>query len=286
MAIRIKNNSSVNNIRNVPFHLLEQAKIRINQENPDNKVKSWEMYLKSSNSWLDDYGIKDMSSWLYPQLMTLLSELKINRDPDTGMIDGTKFWTDNIDVKSDWWKGLVRFIMIDPRGLTMKEKQYTSPGRQYCSLVPIVLAAHKLYNDVPYSHWDRSTLRSVVNKSLADAMLFEPEFWFDPEEILEIRDQGLTVKSGARSGQMNKPETTYKMYGIEEEYFKNIPHLAQVMAAQIWCAHPTNRTDLMVLDFKDWDNMPNKLADSNILIKFEDEPLKTEFSSDLPWEID
>lgn len=285
MAIRIKNNSSVNNIRNVPFHILEQAKIRINQENPDNKVKSWETYLKSSNSWLDDYGIKDMSSWLYPQLMTLLSELKINRDPDTGMINGTKFWTDNIDVKSDWWKGLVRFIMIDPRGLTMKDKQYTSPGRQYCSLVPIVLAAHKLYNDVPYSHWDRSTLRSVVNKSLADAMLFEPEFEFTSEEILEIRDQGLTVKSGARSGQMNKPESTYKMFGIEDVNFKAIPNLAQVMLAQIWCAHPNNRTDLMVLDFVNWDKMPEKLADSNILIRQPSEQTESK-GSELPWELD
>ncbi len=279
MAFVIRNSNLKSNIKNIPFHLLEQERQRIVLENPDNKDQAWDAYLKSANSWISNYGIKDYSSWLYPQLMALLAEHKLPRNPDTGFIDGIEYWKHNIDLASEWWKGLVRFIKIDPRGLTMKDKQYTSPGRQYCSLVPIVLASHKLYNDVAYGQWDRDTLRAVVNKSLADAMLYDLTEEFSTEEILAIRDIGLTVKSGTRSGQMNKPESTFKMYGIEDSFFKQLPHLVQVMLAQIWCAHPDNRTNLMVLDCKDWDNIPPKLISSGVLKSEGSEPVERSTSS-------
>lgn len=255
MKFRIKNN-----VKDIPFHLLQEERIRIAKENPENIEKAWQVYLRMPNNWLTNYGIKDFSTWLYPQLMAMLAEMKLNTNAD-GLINGRDMWIDNIDTNSAWWKGVVTFIKIDPRGLTVSDKQYTSPGRAYCSLVPIVMAAHKLYNDVPYSRWSRSSLGAVVNKSLLDAMLWTPDLenFYSDEELLEIRDKGLEIMSGNRSGQLNKAESTFKLSGIEDPYFRSIPHLAQVMLTQIWCAHPDNRTNLMILDPVNWDNAPQPL---------------------------
>jgi hypothetical protein len=43
-----------------------------------------------------------------------------------------------------------------------------------------------------------------------------------------------------------------------------VPELAQTMIAQIWCAHPSNRTKYMVLDPKNWDAIPAPLISSDI----------------------
>lgn len=277
MKIKIKKN-----IKEIPFNLLEKERTAIvNAYHPDNVEKMWQKYLKSDNNWLTAYGIKDFSSWIYPQLLALLSEMKLNKE--NGIINGTKFWMDNIDIASDWWKGLVRFIKIDPRGLTLNETQYKDPGRQYCSLVPIVLAAHKLYNDIPYNSWDRNTLHSVVNKSLADAMLWTYDFEpYTTNQLLEIRAEGLTIKSGKKSGNINSPETSFKLYGVEDDNFKDIPGLAQVMLTQIWCAHPSNRTKYMVLNPLDWDNIPQPLLSCDIFLPKEDNNyIKRE---EMPWE--
>lgn len=284
-------------IKGIPFHLLEQERQRIVNENPDNVEKAWTEYLRGDNSWLAIYGIKDFSNWIYPQLLSLLGDMKVNRN-ENGLIDGSQFWKDNLDTSSQWWIGVVRFLKIDPRGLTMKETQYTSPGRQYCSLVPIVLAAQKMHKDIPYSHWDRSTLGSVVNKSLVEAMLwstesaitnatekeldgFEEFKGFTNEELLEIRNTGLTIKTGKRSGQLNKAQSTSKLCGVDNFIFKGIPALAQVMLTQIWCAHPDNRTEYMILNPENWDSIPEPLVGSLFKKEVTEKPYD---KVDYPWD--
>jgi hypothetical protein len=108
------------------------------------------------------------------------------------------------------------------------------------------------------------------------------------EEILEARDKGLTFQTGKNPGSKRNPVTTYKLYGLPPP-FNKMPALAQNMLFQVWVAHPTNRTELMVLDWKDWDSMPSPLIDINVglttpVIK-KATVTKKEVADTLPWDV-
>jgi hypothetical protein len=118
--------------------------------------------------------------------------------------------------------------------------------------------AHKLHNQIPYAAWGRKNLQYVVNDSLCQAMLCEPPH-LTQEELLTIRDAGLTVRTGAKAGESRNPLTQYKLYGIQETEIGHLPELAQSMLTQIWCAHPENRTKYMILDPQNWDRVPPPL---------------------------
>lgn len=52
------------------------------------------------------------------------------------------------------------------------------------------------------------------------------------------------------------------------------------MLAQIWVAHPDNRTKYMVLDPLNWDRVPPALIQVEVL---EPRTSQVEYTSDLPW---
>lgn len=176
--------------------------------------------------------------------------------------------------------GLYNFLMLDSRSAFI-EKQYTSPGRNYCALVPLIMAAYKHTKSIPYSHWNREHIRGITSSKLADAMLYQPETPFTKEDIMEAREEGLLIKSGKDKGKMRNPVYTFKLYGATK--FKEVPELAQVMLSQIWCAHPNNRIRTMVLDYNNWDNIPAALISSETLRPTSDFTYTEEKSTGLPW---
>jgi len=180
-------------------------------------------------------------------------------------------------------KGLWIFTQLNSRS-TWLDKQYTDPGRQWCSLVPTILYAFKVNHSITYSSWSREGLGWAVNQNLYSAMLCDvPEIGVD--ELLEIRQLGLRVKSGAKMGDNKNPQTTYRLYGVTHPQFRLLPELAQVMLTQIWCAHPQNRTKYMILDPKNWDLMPEPLVTTEVFISSATKPrvAKKEYTLDLPW---
>ena len=177
--------------------------------------------------------------------------------------------------------GLYEFLMMDSRS-SFLQKQYTAPGRDYCALVPLIPMAFKRHHMVPYSHWETSDLKGVVSKKLYEAMTYE---YVLPttEEIMTSRDLGLTIKTGADSGKKRSAVYTHKLYG--ETKMNDVPELLQVMLAQIWCAHPMNRTKFMVLSCENWDLIPKPLISTEALIpitSFEEEPFG-KAGEDTPW---
>lgn len=207
-----------------------------------------------------------MQTWVMPQIIAWLTHKPLNiaevMTPE-GKINGRKVAQHIFDFENEWDLGLYQFLMLDSRSPYLSS-QYKGEGRTYCSLVPLILYAFKQNKNIKYSEWDANTLRSVVNKSLADAMLCEvPEMTRD--EILEARDQGLIFKTGLKAGTSRNPVSTYKLYDTRGTKLHDLPELAQSMIAQIWCAHPSNRTKYMVLDPKNWDNIPAPLISSDIL---------------------
>jgi len=164
-----------------------------------------------------------------------------------------------------WHRGLYYYLMSEPRGLIISETQNSAQYRAYSALVPLILSAHKLMNNIPYSSWSREGLSIVVNKSLAEAMLWNEPFEFTKDEILEIRNQGMLIQSGKHMGKFRNPAKATSLYGIKNLEWSKLPSLLKVMKTQIWLAHPDNRNHLMILDNENWDNIPEPLEISEII---------------------
>lgn len=231
-----------------------------------------------------------MQAWVMPQVISWLTHKPLRiaeMKTDTGHISGRKVAQAIFDFGSEWDLGLYQFLMLDSRSAWISS-QYKGEGRMYCSLVPLILYAFKLHKNIKYSEWDRDTLHLVVNDSLCKAMLCEPPD-ITREEILAAREQGLTFKTGAKAGTVRNALSTFKLYDTTNTKLHKLPELAQTMLAQIWCAHPSNRTKYMVLDPKAWDSIPVPLITTDIFKNSIGVSSSTNFnktpgsSPELPW---
>jgi hypothetical protein len=233
-------------------------------------------------------NIDKMWTWLMPQLVSYIATL-----PPVaveGKISGLDYIKKYFFTGDPWHEGLYRFLMIDSRSCYLTT-QYKGEAKNFCSLVPLIMYAHKFVNNIPYSAWKRDEVHFVVNESLAAAMLCEVPEDLSNERLLEIREQGLTWKSGKDKGSTKDPISTYKLYGIKDTELGHLPDLATTMLTQIWCAHPSNRTKYMILDPKDWDAVPPPLVSVDIFKPKAPAPkspisvMDTGPVSDLPWEL-
>lgn len=233
-----------------------------------NKLKSFPFHTLTSSIAKDKELLKQWLSKYKPNSMILAHIIayiatKTEFTYVDSKIDSKVYIRDNF-VHDDWHAGLYRFLMVEPRGLIIAGTQYSDQYRSYSALVPLIMSAHKVMNDIPYSRWSKEGLRVIVNAKLADAMLDTPDITFSNEELISFRNEGLIVLSGSNRGDSRSPRTTPKLYGLTDPYFKTFPSLSQVMLTQIWLAHPDNRTNLMVLDPNNWDAMPEPLESSEV----------------------
>lgn len=258
---------------------------------------------KAVETFVTDKHLKEFALGFMPELVKHLSTFKLSNmaseayDPKLlqtpefdgygrvvaaeGQIDAAAYYKQVFT--DDTMMGVYEFLMQDTRGSYI-DKQYTSPGRNYCALVPLIMYAYKLHKGVPYSHWNQNRAKGIVNAKLYEAMMFTPEQPYTHDELLTARSEGLLTKSGAKQGQIRNPVYTHKLFGAT--LFKGVPEYAQVMLSQIWCAHPDNRTKYMVLDPVNWDNIPAPLISSEVLTKASVEyaPQSVNTEQDMPWD--
>jgi hypothetical protein len=73
--------------------------------------------------------------------------------------------------------------------------------------------------------------------------------------------------------------------GIGDTELSAIPALAGTMLCQIWVAHPSLRTEYMVLDPYNWDRMPPSLIATEIFAQKEPikKPKKDDQTPDMPF---
>jgi len=163
------------------------------------------------------------------------------------------------NITSKWDMGLWRVCTKLKRGALVKV-QSSEVGRNYSQLVPLILAGMKRHQGIPYKRWDLGGLSGLVHQELYEVMEYEGDCLdLAADELLEIRQAGLTIRSGAKAGQQNKPTSQWKLHGLATTQFHNTPTLLATIMCQIWVAHPSLRTELMVLDPKNWDQMPQPL---------------------------
>lgn len=236
-------------------------------------------------------NIDKLWTWMMPQLIAHIATLK--PDAIEGQISSKEYLKKYFFNGDKWMEGVYRFLMIDTRSSYLTT-QYKGDAKNFCSLVPLIMYAHKLHNNIPYSAWKRSEVHMIVNSSLASAMTCEVPEDLTHEMLLQIREKGLLWRSGDREGTPRDPISTYKLYGIKETDIGHLPELAQTMLAQIWCAHPSNRTKYMILDPESWDSIPPPLISQDIfkspapkspILPSNRVIAKQESSSDLPWEV-
>lgn len=182
--------------------------------------------------------------------------------------------------------GLLVIATHSQRGTFIKG-QTDVKHRNYCALVPLVLSAFKKHHNVPYSSWESSELANLVEPKLLEAMQLKELPDVTKEETLEIREIALTPKTGAKMGIMAPPSTTYRIWPPKGSAIGKLPDLAQHMMLQTWCAHPQNRTNMMILNPVDWDDMPEELVGSRVIRSFKASDLhQPETSGDVtdsPW---
>lgn len=223
----------------------------------------------------EKHNFKNHSSWMLPQVASFIAKMPIVRLSD-GTVDSVAYRKQFNG--SAWLKGLYQYCMTPLRGLIMGT-QYHKEFANYSSLVPLLLMPHKRYNDVNYSEWSRVGLEKIVDKNLYEAITCNIQMSPSKEELLENRNIGLRYNSGKNEGSFRSPLSTHKLYKLPEPY-KGLPWLAQVMLFQVWCAHPVNRTNLMILDWNNWDNMPEPLIIDEVTLATRQKQTVV----DMPWD--
>lgn len=227
---------------------------------------------------LEKFETKNNSAWLLPQIYAYIAKMPISRNSE-GLVDSKAFFT-NFE-KDNWHKGLYYLLTHPSRG-DLVPKQYTAEGRNYSALVPLILAPFKRFDNIKYSEWSKDGLNKLVDSALWDAMNTSLEQELSKEEILAARDHGLLIKSGKGEGSKRNPSSTHKLYGLGSPYNK-MPWIAQAMLFQIWCAHPSNRSPLAVLDWKDWDGIPEDLISTDVVLPETKKIVPKYSSQELDW---
>lgn len=234
--------------------------------------------LESLDEFVSRYALKSAWFWLGPQLLAHLGSYKLPPKNSDGKYDGNEYLRLNLKA-SDWDQGIHRFLNLGTRSSTMRDKQTSPNGLQYCALVPLYMAAQKKFNSIPYSSW--TNLEHLVEPKLFAAMT-APFFEIDRDRLIEIRTiacQGLD------------PSTSNKLIDVADSELGSLPLYLKYMLLQTWCAHPVNRHEYMVLDAVSWDNMPEPLISTDVLLP-NNKPWFTEntvlhkktTSKLLPWE--
>lgn len=255
-------------------------------------IREWpfEAYHKLNRTQLEtlaqEHSIGAYNSWMLPQIVAYYAswDLKLQN----GKIDAMQ--TAKHNIRTPWEIGLWRVATQLKRGSLVK-LQSRPEYANYSALVPLILSAQKKYNGVAYGRWDLQEDSPLVDDSLLEAMLWRDDavYGLGSERVVQIRTQGLTIKSGPKMGQVQKPTSQWCLKGIKDTEYASVPTLAATMLSQIWVAHPTLRSEYMVLDPYNWDYMPPPLVTQEIFKQPDPQsttkhkPVDT--GTNLPWEL-
>lgn len=208
------------------------------------------------------FGLKKSSDWFFSQALGKFGQLRLAKN-EAGLYSAKKLFLDHISGNDELY-ALVQLFKHPQRSMLL-EKQTDVKNRNFCSLVPIVMSAFKKFHNVGYEEWDPSELFGITEPNLVKAMLLKELPDLTVEEVLEERDLALTVKSGTAAGTRRNITTTYTLYFNAGSPIHELPTLARHMMCQTWCAHPSNRTEFMILNPLKWDDMPQPLVSVDVV---------------------
>lgn len=239
--------------------------------------------VKELEAKADELHLSTYSSWMLPQMLAHFGAFKCVKN-DKGEYDAMQTLTINVGKdphKIGIWKVAARLR----RGSLVKG-QNTPTGACYSALVPLILAGIRQYQNIPYSDWSRESIPALTDSLLSEAMLCDIIPPIDKKRLLEIRRQGLTVMSGAKTGTVVPAVSKWALTGIKDTELGHLPVHVITMLCQTWVAHPSLRHKNMVLDPTDWDGaFPSPLLDDVVYSNTAKEAAATinVNSKDVPW---
>lgn len=238
---------------------------------PDPK-DTFEAGFKAVEPVLKELSMQYHSSWLLPQISAWLNKHVLLVKGEDGLYDAKKSFS-NVP------RGIKIIATFPQRGMIVKT-QSSPEGLPHCALVPLLLEPFKKFRKIGYNEWNRQSLKYFVHQGLYEAITMPGDIVsasrVSVERALELRDLGLTDKT---NNKRKNPSTTHKLYHLGGTEWENVPPLATVMLAQIWCAMPDARLSTMILDPENLDLMPKAIVEAKNIFKA---PNTVEVD-DMPW---
>lgn len=197
----------------------------------------------------------------------------------------------NLTPRHPLWPQLIE-IFKNPRNLgvyyfCVANYRTLSPQHEhalYSVATPLILLAYKMYNNISYESWrDVDKLEFLVGH-LMETMYLEIDL--TKNRLVELREIGLTIKSGEKSGEKKDSRTTYGLTGLNSTELMGLNKLSQMMLCQTWCYHPAKRHMWMITNPKNWDEPQELLVQEEVFLAVESiEKTKVEKPKfeDLPW---
>jgi hypothetical protein len=239
-----------NDITSFPFHeCLGLGKIEIQQ-------------------WALERKLTAYNSWMLPQIVAHYGNIVPTR-LSNGLFDPKQLIKDA--VKTEWDKGLWMVVNRLTRSSLVKTQAHTSFS-EYSALVPIILSGQKKSRGIEYSQWDKSGIEHTMPEDLYAAAMYTDYPNLSKDELLEIQHLGLVDSYGTAK----KVTSAWRLNGMQHTVLAECPRLTVTMLTQTWVAHPSIRNKYMILDPKNWDNMPDALVSAEVITK----PI---VSMNLPW---
>ena len=238
--------------------MLQLRKLHI-EELPHKDIES--MTETELDAWVTKNQLNRFQSWMLPQLVahfgswTLVCDAQGNPD----VVATLKCNCEHNSTNTALWK-----LSRVPRQFLVT-RQIALP--EYAVLTPLILAGFKRMQGVDYERWKNShNLGYIIEPRLFEAVALPTNTvpTLGSERLLEIRQQGLMTRSGKSAGQLKNAESTWSLNGISDTELGHLPKLTQSIMTQIWLAHPSHRSNLMILDPTNWDHMPEPLIATNI----------------------
>lgn len=239
--------------------------------------------------------------WVLPQVLALFNQVirlervgnKISasatlRVLHADLLDArVRFQTGRVLGSADL-TGLFNYINHSPRGEILYGKQSSPTCARYAASVPLLLSAFKEFRNVGYSEWDYTDPKITAFLDADNAQVVDYIGRDFPDlDLLEIRELGRTVKSGARAGRQTPYAGCTSVNGIPYPEFKALPRLVKLMITQMWLYHPTTRHPLAWTNLLDLDQPAPPLVDAEVFEQPETRGRKAKPQPELqklPWQ--
>lgn len=230
--------------------------------------------------WCDHNGLPHLHTWTLAQMVAHFGTWTLVKHD--GVIDCLETLKQNIG--DDKWKvGLWKLTRI--KRSCLLTSQVKAP--EYGAFTPLILMGFKRMQGVPYEAWRNATgLEHILEPDLYDAVVLDDYSCcgLGSDRLLELRAEGLKVRTGPKAGSSKNPESTWSLTGLKGTELQGFPKLTQTMLTQCWLAHPKHRTPYMILDPEDWDSMPQPLSTAEIFKPApEQKRVVREDTAELPW---
>lgn len=219
--------------------------------------------VENFEAWAESNELSHLHGWLLPQLVAYFGSWTLAYTSD-GRIDCLKTIKQNcLDPQQRSFYTLTRI-----KRSVLVPSQTKSPD--YATLTPLILMGLKRMQGVKYEAWKTAQdLSWILEPRLYESLMLEPQVVeaccsLGSDRLIEIRNQGLLARTGAKAGQMKPAKSTWSLTGIQDTELGSLPKITQTILTQCWLAHPESRTPYMILDLQDWDAMPQPLVTNDI----------------------